>query len=263
VRRSDGAGVAVVLVDDRDEAIARYIAAASPSVVLALLDRVERAERLHSQAEAQIECRNELRFRAIRAEEDHRAAVDALETYESRIRDIADHVLGIQPPDVATVVLLDAIEREAGRRRIAQLQAEAAFAACAEAVGVMRETDGRASEPLGVDVGEEPEAPHRWDSDNDGHDWQPVDGELHLNFEAKRHWEPTMDLVIIDPDKFEELRKEMGAQWERMGGDLPTISEGGLTYARSWVKGKFCVIAEKKQGLCPHCGGVLEVSPWP
>jgi hypothetical protein len=115
----------------------------------------------------------------------------------------------------------------------------------------------------GVDVGEEPEAPHRWDSDNDGHDWQPVDGELHLNFEAKRHWEPTMDLVIIDPDKFEELRKEMGAQWERMGGDLPTISEGGLTYARSWVKGKFCVIAEKKQGLCPHCGGVLEVSPWP
>jgi hypothetical protein len=45
VRRSDGAGVAVVLVDDRDEVIARYIAAASPSVVLALLDRVERAEK--------------------------------------------------------------------------------------------------------------------------------------------------------------------------------------------------------------------------
>jgi hypothetical protein len=142
----------VVLVDDRDEAIARYIAAASPSVVLALLDRVERAERLHSQAEAQIECRNELRSRAIRAEEDHRAAVEALETYESRIRDIADHVLGIQPPDVATIVLLDAIEREAGRRRIAQLQAEAAFAACAEAVGVMRETDGRAPEPGPVET---------------------------------------------------------------------------------------------------------------
>lgn len=61
----------------------------------------------------------------IRAEEDHRAAVEGLETYEARIRDIADHVLGIQPADVPSIVLLDAIEREAGRRRIAQLQAEA------------------------------------------------------------------------------------------------------------------------------------------
>lgn len=61
----------------------------------------------------------------IRAEEDHRAAVEGLETYEVRIRDSADHVLGIQPADVPSIVLLDAIEREAGRRRIAQLQAEA------------------------------------------------------------------------------------------------------------------------------------------
>lgn len=68
------------------------------------------------------------RMLRIRAEEDHRAAVEGLETYEARIRDIADHVLGIQPPDVATIVLLDAIERECGRHRIARLRAEADLA---------------------------------------------------------------------------------------------------------------------------------------
>lgn len=64
----------------------------------------------------------------IRAEEDHRAAVESLETYEERIREIADHVLGIQPPDVATIVLLDAIERRCGEERIAARQAEAEVA---------------------------------------------------------------------------------------------------------------------------------------
>lgn len=88
----------------------------------------------------------------IRAEEDHRAAVEGLETYEARIRDIADHVLGIQDPTTPSIVLLDAIEREAGRRRIAQLQAEAAYLSCAEAIGVMVETDGLAPEPGPVEA---------------------------------------------------------------------------------------------------------------
>jgi len=118
---------------------------------------------------------------------------------------------------------------------------------------------------LTVDVGDdEPESPHVWDSDNDGHDWNPANREMDLQFDDRRHWKKSIDLVIIDEDKFEELRREMGAQWERMGGNLPTITDGdGLTYARTWQKGKFCVIGDKKQGLCPHCGGVLQVAPWP
>lgn len=36
----------------------------------------------------------------------------------SRIRDIADHVLGIQPADMSLIDLLDALERNAGDLRV-------------------------------------------------------------------------------------------------------------------------------------------------
>lgn len=69
--------------------------------------------------------RDEARAALIRAQEDHRAAVEALETYEERIGDIADHVLGLVPPDVPSIVKLDAIERRCGEERVAARQAEA------------------------------------------------------------------------------------------------------------------------------------------
>lgn len=69
--------------------------------------------------------RDEARAALIQTQEDHRAAVEALETYEERIGDIADHVLGLVPPDTPTIVKLDAIERRCGEERIAARQAEA------------------------------------------------------------------------------------------------------------------------------------------
>ena len=69
--------------------------------------------------------RDEARAALIRAQEDHRAAVEALETYEQRIGDIAVHVLGLVPPDVPSIVKLDAIERRCVEERIAARQAEA------------------------------------------------------------------------------------------------------------------------------------------
>ena len=68
--------------------------------------------------------RDEARAALIRSQEDHRAAVEALETYEERIGDIADHVLGLVPPDVPSIVKLDAIERRCGEERVAARQAE-------------------------------------------------------------------------------------------------------------------------------------------
>ena len=68
--------------------------------------------------------RDEARTALIRSQEDHRAAVEALETYEERIGDIADHVLGLVPPDVPSIVKLDAIERRCGEERVAARQAE-------------------------------------------------------------------------------------------------------------------------------------------
>ena len=68
--------------------------------------------------------RDEARAELIRSQEDHRAAVEALETYEERIGDIADHVLGLVPPDVPSIVKLDAIERRCGEERVAARQAE-------------------------------------------------------------------------------------------------------------------------------------------
>lgn len=72
--------------------------------------------------------RDEARAALIRAQEDHRAVVEALETYEERIGDIADHVLGLVPSGTPTVVKLDAIERRCGEERIAARQAEARVA---------------------------------------------------------------------------------------------------------------------------------------
>ena len=63
--------------------------------------------------------RDEARAALIRAQEDHRAAVEGLETYEERIGDIADHVLGLVPPGVPSIVKLDAIERRCGDKRVA------------------------------------------------------------------------------------------------------------------------------------------------
>lgn len=170
---------------DQAEADARYIAAVSPPVVLALLDRIEAAERdrdrlrddaqrlvdgwraeadraratgltieavrglveawdrtdisfsrlvedLRTLAMVRAETaereRDEARAALIRSQEDHRAAVEALETYEERIGDIADHVLGLVPPDVPSIVKLDAIERRCGDERVAARQAEAEVA---------------------------------------------------------------------------------------------------------------------------------------
>lgn len=72
--------------------------------------------------------RDEARAALAKMEEEHRAAVEALEMYESRIGDIADHVLGLVPPDVPSVVKLDAIERRCGEERVAARQAEARVA---------------------------------------------------------------------------------------------------------------------------------------
>lgn len=69
--------------------------------------------------------RDEARAALVKMEEEYRAAVEALETYESRIGDIADHVLGLVPPNVPSVVKLDAIERRCGKERVAARQAEA------------------------------------------------------------------------------------------------------------------------------------------
>jgi len=69
--------------------------------------------------------RDEARAALAKMEEEHRAAVEALEMYESRIGDIADHVLGLVPPDVPSIVKLDAIERRCGEERVAARQAEA------------------------------------------------------------------------------------------------------------------------------------------
>ena len=56
------------------------------------------------------------------------AAVEGLETYEERIGDIADHVLGLVAPDVPSIIKLDAIERRCGEERIAARRAEARVA---------------------------------------------------------------------------------------------------------------------------------------
>lgn len=119
----------------------------------------------------------------------------------------------------------------------------------------------------GMDVDDGPEAPHRWDTENDGYDWQSVDGEMEIQFEKRKHWKPVLDLVIVDPTKFEKLRKTLleGDFWTESEVMLANVlkDDDGLTYAEKWQKGKFCVIADTKQGLCPHCGGVLKVAPWP
>lgn len=70
--------------------------------------------------------RDEARAALIQAQEDHRAAVEGLETYEERIGDIADHVLGLVAPDVPSIIKLDAIERRCGEERIAARRAEEA-----------------------------------------------------------------------------------------------------------------------------------------
>ena len=72
--------------------------------------------------------RDEARAALIQAQEDHRAAVEGLETYEERIGDIADHVLGLVAPDVPSIIKLDAIERRCGEERIAARRAEARVA---------------------------------------------------------------------------------------------------------------------------------------
>lgn len=76
----------------------------------ALAKEIERAEAAEKE-------RDRVRAALIRSQEDHRAAVEALETYEERIGDIADHVLGLVPPDVPSIVKLDAIERRCDEAR--------------------------------------------------------------------------------------------------------------------------------------------------
>lgn len=102
----------------------------------------------------------------VRAQEDHRAVVEALETYEERIGDIADHVLGLVPSGTPTVVKLDAIERRCGEERIAARQAEARVA---ELKGIVSDYEelhdpliaiADAAEALVRDIGGEP---GRWE----------------------------------------------------------------------------------------------------
>lgn len=80
----------------------------------------------------------EARSVLIRAQEDYRSAVEGLETYEERIGDIADHVLGLVPPGVPSIVKLDAIERRCGDERVAARQAEAKLE---DARAVLREVE--------------------------------------------------------------------------------------------------------------------------
>lgn len=100
-----------------------------------IIARAEQAARERDEARAEVDKlhgitldvmreRDEARAALIRSQEDHRAAVEALETYEERIGDIADHVLGLVPPDVPSIVKLDAIERRCGEERVAARQAE-------------------------------------------------------------------------------------------------------------------------------------------
>lgn len=102
---------------------------------LTLCTRLRAAEQDRDDARTQLEAmaedarrleeeRDEARAALIRSQEDHRAAIEALETYEERIGDIADHVLGLVPPDVPSIVKLDAIERRCGEERVAARQAE-------------------------------------------------------------------------------------------------------------------------------------------
>ena len=94
---------------------------------------------------------------------------------------------------------------------------------------------------------------HSWYTD-DGHNFYGSNYEQDL----KKY-----EVVVIDEEKFEELRKAMGAQWDRLG-PLPTITDhpSSITYAPRWVKGKLCVNNEEKTAFCPHCGGKLSAGSY-
>lgn len=71
-----------------------------------------------------------------------RAADESAETIADRVREIADNVLGLQPADAATVVLLDMIERAYHRECIARSQAEVSLARVVRQVASLLEETG-------------------------------------------------------------------------------------------------------------------------
>lgn len=75
--------------------------------------------------EVHAEAMRSVRARAEKAEAQVAAHLESLETYEDRIHEIAADALGYQDPAAASIVLLDALERDYHRQRIARIQAEA------------------------------------------------------------------------------------------------------------------------------------------